>query len=152
MKQFSDSVKLKKGPISEIMISGMKMFQWQENTSSRIMPTAFEQKTALRYRLAQAQQWIFEIARYDCYGDDQKPNQPVTTNWCASICNEDWDSILTDNAGLTIGKAASWDPKLSTFFPRDDDAAADEEHAEVQGYQDIIKKITNCLDAMKASK
>lgn len=146
MVQFQESVMLKKGLMTEVMVTGAKMFEWQHN-SNGILPTVFEQKTALRYRLAQAQQYTFEMARYDCYGDACNPDRPVTTNWCASLWNRSWDDTLTDNAGLKIGKAASWRPNISTFFPDPEGGSAG-----VQKFQDVVQQITACLDAIKSEK
>lgn len=112
---FMESVKLSKIPKTRIELTGQRVFTWEKNLP--MQPSAFQQKTALRYRLAHQSEWEFEIARYDNYGDSKNENVPVETNWGASLYNTRWDSTLTANSALGIGEAARWDPTLETLFP-----------------------------------
>lgn len=117
MTSFADSVKLSKIPGTRTELTGHRVFTWEKGYLGVMQPTAFEQKTALKYRLARAFEWEFEIARYDSYGNAQKENVPVETNWGATLYNSYWDSVLTANSTLGIGEAAPWDPMLDTLFP-----------------------------------
>lgn len=116
MTEFAESVKLSKIPRTRIELTGQRAFTWEKHLPGIMQPSAFQQKTALRYRLAHQPEWEFEIARYDNYGDPKNENVPVETDWGATLYNTNWDSILTVNSTLGIGEAASWDPKLETFF------------------------------------
>lgn len=123
MTQFADSVKLSKIPRTRTELTGQKVFAWGKDLPGVMQPSAFQQKTALRYRLSHQPEWEFEIARYDNYGDPKNENIPVETNWGATLSNTNWDSILTANSTLGIGEAARWDPNLKTFFPARPDPA-----------------------------
>ena len=117
MAEFAESVKLVKIPRTRTELTGQKVFTWSKNLPSTLQPSAFQQKTALRYRLTNYPEWEFEIARYDSYGNPKSENVPLETNWGATLFNTNWDSILTANSTLGIGEAAGWSPKLETFFP-----------------------------------
>ena len=117
MTRFAESVKLSKIPKTRTELTGQRVFTWEKDLPSVMQPTAFQQKTALRYRLAKQSEWEFEIARYDAYGGQKNENLPIETNWGASLWSTNWDSILTANSTLGIGEAAKWSPNLETFFP-----------------------------------
>ena len=69
-------------------------------------PRSFEQKTSYKYRLVHNNAYVFEIARYDVYGDPKDENIPVHTSWTASLYNREWDSTLAGNSELDIGSVA----------------------------------------------
>ncbi len=117
MTEFAESVKLSKIPRTRTELTGQRVFTWNKDLPGIIQPSAFLQKTALRYRLAQHQNWEFEIARYDSYGNPKSENVPVETHWGATLYDTNSDSVLTANSTLGIGEAAEWSPKLDTFFP-----------------------------------
>ena len=117
MTEFAESVKFSKIPKTRTELTGQRVFTWKKDFPGIMQPSTFQQKTALRYRLAQQPDWEFEIARYDNYGNPKSENVPVETNWGATLYNTNWDSVLTANSSLGIGEAAEWTPKLETFFP-----------------------------------
>ena len=117
MMEFAEGVRLSKIPRTRTELTGQKVFTWRKDLPGIMQPTAFQQKTALRYRLAYQSDWEFEIARYDSYGNPKSESAPVETNWGATLYNTNWDSVLTDNSTLGIGEAAGWNPELGTFFP-----------------------------------
>ena len=150
---FMKSVKLSKIPNTRIELTGQRVFTWEKDLP--MQPSAFQQKTALRYRLAHQSEWEFEIARYDNYGDPKAENVPVETNWGASLYNTRWDSTLTANSTLGIGEAARWDPKLETFFPspsRAGTADLEEVHGANPGVTEFFKNmevVTKFIDGIK---
>ena len=117
MTEFAESVKLSKVPGARTELTGQKVFTWRKDLPGSMQPSAFQQKTALRYRLAEHSEWEFEIARYDSYGNAKNESIPVETNWDATLYNTNWDLILGTNSTLGIGEAAPWSPVLETFFP-----------------------------------
>ena len=118
-----------------------------------MQPSAFQQKTALRYRLADQPEWCFEIARYDSYGDPKNVNVPVETNWGATLYNTNWDSVLTANSTLGIGEAARWEPKLETFFPsRPGTADMEEGDPGVTEFVKTVEVVTKFIDSIKKEK
>lgn len=153
MTQFANSVKLSKIPRTRTELTGQKVFTWEKDHPGVIQPSAFQQKTALKYRLAHQPTWEFEIARYDHYGDPKNENVPVETNWGATLSNTNWDSTLTANSTLGIGEAAPWEPNLKTFFPPRPDPADMEG---VQGadpgvteFFENVEVVTKLIDSIK---
>ena len=98
--------KLSKIPGTKTELTSHGVSTWEESYLGVIEPTACDQKTALRYRLAHQSEWELEIARYDSYGDPKKENVPVGTNWGATLYNTYWDSVLAAISTLGIGEAA----------------------------------------------
>ena len=117
MEEFANSVTLKKSPPGPLKPTGHKMFQWKKDIYGIMVPRSFEQKTSYKYRLKDNNEYVFEIARYDVYGDPKDENTPVHTSWAASLYNREWDAIFADNSERDIGQSAHWDPRLATFFP-----------------------------------
>ena len=83
----------------------------------------FEQKIAWRYQLKSHVSYVLEIARYDKFGDPMKAMKgagslPEHTTWGLTVYNPEWDSILGENVNLKIGRSATWDPEIETFFPK----------------------------------
>ena len=117
MEEFANSVTLKKIPPGPLKPSGEKLFGWKKNFPGVMRPKSFEQKTSYRYRLIHNNDYVFELARYDVYGDPKDEGLPVHTSWAASLYNREWDSTLAGNAELSIGQSADWNPGLRTFFP-----------------------------------
>ena len=149
MTAFADSVKLKNVPKSNPDMIGQKVFKWEKDLPGTMHPATFEQKTAFRYRLTHNTDWVFEIARHDTYGDGRNQNTPINTRWDANLWNTNWDSILTSNAGLGIGQAAAWDPKLNTFFPNGHARADQGLTPGVQDFLNTVRIVTNFLDGLK---
>ncbi len=149
---FMESVKLSKIPKTRIELTGQRVFTWE---NLPMQPSAFQQKTALRYRLAHQSEWEFEIARYDNYGDPKNENVPVETNWGASLYNTRWDSTLMANSALGIGEAARWNPELETFFPspsRPGTADLEEVNGADPGVTEFFKDVevvTKFIDGIK---
>ena len=123
MTAFAESVKLSKIPKTRTELTGQRVFTWDKGLPGAMQPSTFQQKTALRYRLAHQPEWEFEIARYDHYGNPKNDHVSVETNWGATLYNTNWDSVLTANSTLDIGEAAEWHPTLETFFPSSPSAA-----------------------------
>ena len=127
------------------VLPGKKVFTW--DTSLKIL--SFEQKTSLRYRIANRENWLFEFGRYDTF-EDSVGNEPASTHWGAMVWNSDWDRILGHNTDLEIGQPANWTPNLDTFFPTNQHTphSADE----MRGYRQFLEKmkiIVGFLDRMK---
>ena len=117
MEEFANSVMLKKSPPGPLKPTGHKMFQWRKEVYGAMVPKSFEQKTSYKYRLKDDTDYIFEIARYDVYGNPRDENTPVHTSWAATLYNREWDATLAGSSELGIGQSAKWDPRLATFFP-----------------------------------
>ena len=155
MTDFAKTVKLSKIPGTKTELTGHRVFTWKKGYLGVMEPTAFEQKTALRYRLAHQSEWELEIARYDSYGDPKKENVPVETNWGATLHNTYWDSVLTANSTLGIGEAAPWDPMLDTFFPSPsssgtvDMRGVEGLHPGVTEFLKNVEVVTKFLDSIK---
>ena len=153
MAEFAESVKLAKIPRTKTELTGHKVFTWKKDLPSTMQPSAFQQKTALRYRLNHHPEWEFEIARYDSYGNPKSENVPVETNWGATLFNTNWDSILTANSTLGIGETGRWSPKLETFFPSRS-WTADVEGVEgtdpgVMEFLQIVDTVLKFIDSLK---
>lgn len=138
MVQFVESIKLNKEPNTTIELTGDKVFRWDKNPGCMLV-RAFQQKTALRFRLVKNMEYILEISRYDMYqsqGDETKITQ---TNWGATLWNTEWDATLMANGSLGIGEAADWDPELRTFFPSQSTVSAPQEVD--QGVMEFLKLV-----------
>ena len=152
MTEFAESVKLAKIPRTKTELTGQKVFTWKKDFPGSMQPSAFQQKTALRYRLAHNPEWEFEIARYDNYGNPKSENVPVETNWGATLYNVDWDAILTRNSTLGIGETAEWSPKLETFFPSRPgtaDRGAEGTDPGVTDFLQIVDTVAKFIDSLK---
>ena len=150
MTEFAEGVRLAKIPGTRTELTGQKVFKWEQYRPGMMQPSAFQQKTALRYRLACQSSWEFEIARYDSYGNPKSESVPVETHWGATLYNTDWDSILTDNSTLGIGEAATWNPTLGTFFPSDIDieAVGDTDPGVIELFK-IVEGVSKFIDSIK---
>lgn len=150
---FADSVKLK-GSKPGAELDGRRLFDWGPASTGCLKPSVFEQKIALRYRLAYDQAFIFEIARYDSYDLSTNAQLPCTTHWGASMWNSDWEVILSGNAGLGLGECADWNPRLQAFFP--DPEPSTNTRNEIQEVEPGLKSflqhihmVTESLDRIK---
>ena len=76
----TNSIKLKNIPPGPLKPTGHKMFRWKKDFPGVIRPRSFEQKTSYKYRLIHNNDHVFEIARYDVYGDPKDENTPVHTS------------------------------------------------------------------------
>lgn len=146
MTAFAAGVKFNAPKGNKTEISGAKVFTW-----TPFLPVSrFEQKTSLRYRLVDNNDWMFEFARYDCY-DSLTPGLPTSTSWGASFWNSEWDRLLGQNAALKIGRAAIWDPQLETFFPRS--RRTSDDPTEALGLRQFLgntKAIVEILDGIQS--
>lgn len=127
------------------VLTGQKVFIW--NTSLKIV--SFEQKTSLRYRIANREHWTFELGRYDTF-EYSTHNEPTSTHWGATMWNTDWDRILGYNADLKIGQEADWPPTLANFFPANPRALDSVD--ELTGFRQFLenmKTIVGFLDRIK---
>ncbi|KAL9061770.1 MAG: hypothetical protein Q9206_000340 [Seirophora lacunosa] len=44
------------------------------------------------------------------------PNYPSSTMWAATLYDREWEINLSENAALSIGQSASWNPHVRPFF------------------------------------
>ena len=161
MIDFADSVRVKVSQTGAgARLDGRKVFSWGgADTASTgfLKPSIFEQKTALRYRLADDQAFVFEIARYDSYDLSTDTQSPCTTHWGASMWNSDWEVILSANAGLGLGEYADWDARLPAFFPKPCPSTKNGKEKEkssdiepgLDAFLDHIRVVTECLDRIR---
>lgn len=167
MIDFADSVRIRvsqTGAGAGTELNGRKVFSWggADTASIRFLkPTVFEQKTALRYRLADDQAFVFELARYDSYDLSTDAQCPCTTHWGASMWNSDWEVILSANAGLGLGEYADWDARLPAFFPKPYPSTKNGKEKEkekekisdiepgLDAFLDHIRVVTECLDRIR---
>lgn len=145
MTAFDASVKFKLPPVEKKPeISGRRVFTW----SGGLPIMRFEQKTALRFRLASDSSYMFEFARYDNYGG-LAAAEPSETQWGASYWNDEWDRTLPENAKLLIGKSASWDPQISTFFPKSYTSKSTGPDAGLKTFIGVMTEIVELLDKVR---
>lgn len=146
MADFKSSVAYKPPPAgTRPELTGHKVFQHASN----LKVEHFEQKTALRYRHVRHSNWIFELARYDTFTGNNATTSGKT-QWGGSFWHTEWDNILGANNLLHIGEAASWDPRLSKFFPEN---VGTHNKGKDTGFQDFLQDveyITGMLDGMKS--
>lgn len=136
MVQFVESIRLNKEPNTTIELSGDKVFRWDQNPGCMLV-TAFQQKTALRFRLVKNMEYVLEISRYDMFQRQGDENKTTQTNWGATLWNTEWDAALMANGSLGIGEAANWEPELRTFFPSQSTVSAPREVD--QGVMEFLK-------------
>lgn len=146
---FADSVKLNKVPRTGFKPTGHKMFQWQKDFPGALRPISFEQKTSFKFRLVENTDFVFEIARYDVYGDPKDENLPVYTSWAATVWNTGWDATLAENSDLGIGQSASWSPEHTRFFPGHGDSTEEGLSPGVMKFLSTMQKLTDFLDDLK---
>ncbi len=145
MTYFADSVQFRcPTPNPKIELTGHRLFFEVQSFPIE----SFEQKTALRYRLKNHSSWLFEISRYDSYAVNEP--LPSSTQWGATFWNSKWDAVLAENANLSIGQAAAWDPKLSTFFEAGYGSAGMPLDAGFCEFIQNLRFILEVLDGMKS--
>lgn len=145
MTAFDAGVRFKLPPVgTKPEISGRRVFTW----TGGLPVMRFEQKTALRFRLASDSSCIFEFARYDTYGGPGATT-PSETQWGASYWNCEWDRTLSLNAGLPIGKAAEWDPQVNTFFPKGYATKSTGPDAGLKTFIAVMTEIVELLDKVR---
>lgn len=146
MCAFAESVKWKSlsAEFHKADFTGRRVFTW--NHSVRIV--SFEQKTALRYRLADRVDWIFELARYDSYKSLKSSANPTVTRYRASVWSKEWDRLLATNHSLEIGEEASWEPKIDKFFGANVPGAT-EDTSGLKVFLGDMKRISGLLDNTK---
>jgi hypothetical protein len=145
MAAFDNNVVFKPPPVDKKPdISGRRVFSWRGG----LPLMRFEQKTALRFRLASDSSCMFEFARYDTYGGPAATT-PSETQWGASYWNCEWDRTLSQNAGLLIGKAANWDPQINTFFPKGYASKTTGPDAGLKTFIGVMTEIVELLDKVR---
>lgn len=145
MTAFDASIKFKLPPVDKKPeISGRRVFTW----SGGLPIMRFEQKTGLRFRLASDSSCMFEFARYDTYGGPAATT-PSQTQWGASYWNCEWDRTLSQNAGLLIGKSASWDPQINTFFPKGYNCKSAGQDTGLKTFIGVMTDIVELLDKVR---
>lgn len=82
-------------------------------------------KPVIQFRLGRTDH-ILEIAREDVYETHpfQLPSPNPESKWTASFYYSKWINDLGEFAYSKHGEKPSWEPSLSTFFPEEDDSAA----------------------------
>ena len=146
MTAFDASIKFKLRPVDKKPeISGRRVFDW--NTRG-LHILRFEQKTALRFRLASDSSCMFEFARYDTYGGPTATS-PSHSQWGASYWNCEWDRTLSQNAGLLIGKSAGWDPQINTFFPKGYNCKSTGQDTGLKTFIGVMTDIVELLDKVR---
>ena len=149
MEEFANSVALRKSPPGPLKPTGRKIFQWKKGFPGAMVPRSFEQKTSYKYRLKHNTEYIFEIARYDVYGDPKDENTPVNTSWAATLYNREWDATLASNSELGIGQSADWNPRLATFFPAHGASVEKGLDPGVIEFLSIVEMVTAFADSLK---
>lgn len=146
MCAFAESVKWKSlsAELNKADFTGRRVFTW--NYGVRII--SFEQKTALRYRLADRADWIFELSRYDSYISLKSFTNPTATRYRASVWSKEWDRLLCTNHSLEIGEEASWEPSIDKFFGANVPGAT-EDTSGLKVFLGDMKKISKLLDDRK---
>ena len=145
MTAFDASIRFKLPPANSTSeISGRRVFTW----TGGLPILRFEQKTALRFRLASNSSCMFEFARYDTYVGSGATT-PSATQWGASYWDCEWDRRLSHNAKLHIGKAADWDPQISAFFPK---GCKDRSSGQDAGLKRFIGLMTDIVDLLNQSR
>ncbi|KAL8799784.1 MAG: hypothetical protein Q9182_005650 [Xanthomendoza sp. 2 TL-2023] len=145
MEDFANAVAFKKPPQNQYpAISGVKIF-----TSPTTLPIlGVEQKTTFRYCLKAQPKFVIEVSRYDEYSGDNA-GLPSSTQWAVSLYDREWDLRFSENARLSIGIAASWNPNANPFFEPMDPYASREANA---GFTDFLlhtQAIGEFLDELK---
>ena len=157
MIDFADSIKLDPSKAKGPGFEGERVFTWETSIPGCLKPSAFEQRTALQFRLAKAPDWMFEIARYDTYDLSSSPSQQpgdevviplVRSYWGARLVNTEWETILGENQNLGIGEAAKWDSGLGAFFPSE---VSHFEGADpgIKEFLGSMREVMECLDELK---
>lgn len=150
MTSFAQNVRLVNNSSEEIGLSGRKAFHWDTKGTDQMRPSAFEQKSAVRFRLAKSRDLMFEVARYDSFNaSSSDPDQPVRTRWGATLWNTEWDAMLAGNTELDFGESAKWDTRVRSFFPCDCGNEMDKVDPGVQDFLRQLKDIVAVLDTAK---
>ena len=148
MTKFVNSIRFKPPPNDiKPTASGHRVFTW----TSTLPVFIFEQKTALRYRMIDNSDWVFEFARYDTYSG-AVDSTPTGTHWGGTFWNSEWDRVLGINANLEIGKEAPWAAELETFFPSGHQPPISGGEGDGKGLKQFLaytKAIVELLDGMK---
>ncbi|KAL8835286.1 MAG: hypothetical protein Q9170_003372 [Blastenia crenularia] len=147
MDEFAQGVRFREPPEDENpAFSGYKVFI----SPSSLPVVGMEQKTTFRFSLKAHPSSVFELSRYDEY-NGVDPKHPSSTQWAASFHDREWDVKLSENAGLSVGQFASWNPQTTPFFQPMHGSINTGPHA---GFADIfhqIHNITNFLDTLKGT-
>lgn len=143
MCAFAESVKWKglSAEFRKADFTGRRVFAWNHG----VKIVSFEQKTALRYRLADRVDCIFELARYDSYDNLKSSTNPMATRYHASAWRKEWDRLLSTNHSLEIGEEASWEPTIDSFFGANVPGVS-ENRSGLKVFLGDMKRISELLD------
>ncbi|KAB8238898.1 uncharacterized protein BDW43DRAFT_319189 [Aspergillus alliaceus] len=126
----------------------------------------FVEKTAIRYRL-KGTKYILEIARYDEYTRSKLDASqglapapiPVTgeicavpsTSWGASIFSSNWDNLMGEQANLSVGHSARYNPGLDTFFAPKKSSEPNDKSVGFWEFVGLVKRVAEILGPARAS-
>ena len=147
MEEFANSVRFKRPPLGvSPEVSACRIF-----TCSKGLPiVGIEQKTTLKYRLKNHGSSVFELARYDEYNDADE-DVSNSTQWGATLYDEEWDMRLQENAGLGIGQMASWEPLVDHFFTPNYQSESKSADAGFKEFWQNVEKVATFIDTLKES-
>jgi len=129
-----------------------------KNAQSQDLWSFFERDVPNKKRLQQRTEYHFGIRDSDYtvqiarvqnfrYGPPQSGmQQPMVAyepRWCVKVFHRDWNTKLSQNANLDIGRAARWRADLQTWFPVDSvpGSTAAPKPAET-GVDDFLEKLS----------
>ena len=150
MREFASTVHPKHHDISRLCLSSEPLMIYGTQSPGSIKPSTFEQKISFRYRLVGAPQWIFEIAKYDTFGNQSRG--PIKSTWRAKMWNDDWDTEVASNSNLEIGQYARWFPGIRTFFPNIDNKRIDGVEAGIVEFEQRVQRVNQLLQDIQESE
>lgn len=101
----------------------------------------WEIKTAFRYKL-QNSAYRFELAMHQTLqmgsNADRKADVVPAVRWGASLYNQEWDEILSQQSSLDVGECGTWPARLNTFFSS---KGASVDSKVDTGFQDFVSRL-----------
>ena len=149
MREFAGTIQPNHRDITRSCLAGRPLMSYGSQSPGSIIPSEYEQKIAFRYRLVSAPQWVFEIAKYDTFGTQNRGL--VNSRWGATMWNGDWDSLVASNSGLEIGERASWSPRLRAFFPNGENKKIDGVEAGIAEFTELVQRVNHFLQDIQGS-